>query len=355
MSATQFHAVSRDRLKRFPRGLLATATHDHKRGEDTRARLAVLSEVPGEWEAALGRWTRLNASLKRDLDGPAPDLADEVMLYETLVAAWPFGLQPTDREGLDAYYERVSGWFQKAMREAKRHTGWAAPDEEYEAAAQAFLTGVLDPDRASNVVAEIAAFAARIAPAGAVNGLTQTLLRLTTPGVPDLYQGTGYWDLSLVDPDNRRPVDYAAREASLAAGDAPASLLADWRDGRVKQAILARALALRAAVPSLFMEGAYTPLATDGPASDHVLAFARVHEGRAVIAVAARFAANLSGVADLPLPDAAAWEGTSLEIPRSLGGRQASDVLGGMAGSLPGRLPVGDVLGRLPVALLEVG
>ena len=355
MSATQFHAVSRDRLKRFPRGLLATATHDHKRGEDTRARLAVLSEVPGEWEAALGRWTRLNASLKRDLDGPAPDMADEVMLYETLVAAWPFGLDPADREGLDAYRERVSGWFQKAMREAKRHTGWTAPDEEYEAAAQSFLTCVLDPDRASNVVAEIAAFAARIAPAGAVNGLAQMLLRLTTPGVPDLYQGTEYWDLSLVDPDNRRPVDFAAREASLAAGEAPPSLLADWRDGRVKQAILARALGLRAAAPSLFIEGAYTPLASDGPAADHVLAFARVHEGRAVIAVAARFAASLSGVADLPLPDAAAWEGTSLDVPRTLVGRQASDVLEGMKGSLPGRLPVGDVLGGLPVALLEVG
>ena len=354
MSAAQFHAVSRDRLKRFPRGLLATATHDHKRGEDTRARLAVLSEVPGEWEAALGRWTRLNASLKRDLDGPAPDMADEVMLYETLVAAWPLDLQPTDRGGLDAYRERVAGWFQKAMREAKRHTGWAAPDEEYEAAAQAFLVCVLDPDRASNVVAEIAAFAARIAPAGAVNGLAQMLLRLTTPGVPDLYQGTEYWDLSLVDPDNRRPVDFAAREVSLAAGAAPASLLADWRDGSVKQAILARALALRAAAPSLFMEGAYTPLAADGPAADHIIAFVRAYEGRAMIAIAARFAANLPGVADLPLPDSAAWEGTFLAIPRNLVGRQASDVLGGMDGSLPERLPVGDVLGRLPVALLEV-
>jgi (1->4)-alpha-D-glucan 1-alpha-D-glucosylmutase len=355
MSAAQFHAVSRDRLKRFPRGLLATATHDHKRGEDTRARLAVLSEVPGEWEAALGRWTRLNASLKRDLDGPAPDMADEVMLYEILVAAWPFGLDPTDRDGLDAYRERVSGWYQKAMREAKRHTGWASPNEEYEAAAQAFLACVLDPDRASNVVAEIAAFAARIAPAGAVNGLAQMLLRLATPGVPDLYQGTEYWDLSLVDPDNRRPVDFAAREASLDRGDAPDSLLADWRDGRVKQAILARALALRAAAPSLFMEGAYIPLASDGPAEDHALAFARVHEGRAVIAVAARFAASLSSAADLPLPDAAAWQGTTLAIPRNLVGRQASDVLGGMNGPLPERLPVGDVLDRLPVALLEVG
>jgi len=354
MSVAAFHGASRDRRKRFPRALLATATHDHKRGEDTRARLAVLSEVPGEWETALGRWTRLNASLKRDLDGPAPDSADEVMLYETLVAAWPLGLDPADRAGVDAYRERVAAWFQKAMREAKRRTGWASPNEEYEAAAQAFLAGVLDPDRSADVAAEIAAFASRIAPAGAVNGLAQMLLRLATPGVPDLYQGTEYWDFSLVDPDNRRPVDFAAREASLAEAGEPAVLLATWRDGRVKQAILARALALRSAAPSLFTEGSYIPLGIEGPASDHAVAFARVHEGRAAIAVAARFAANLERSADHPLPAGAAWAGTYLSIPRSLAGRRASDVMGDMDGPLPGRLRVGDVLSRLPVALLEV-
>lgn len=263
-------------------------------------------------------------------------------------------MQPTDRDGLASYRERVGAWFQKALREAKRHTGWASPNEEYEAAAQAFLACVLDPDRASNVVAEVAAFAARIAPAGAVNGLAQMLLRLTTPGVPDLYQGTEYWDFSLVDPDNRRPVDFAARAASLDAGDAPAALLADWQDGRVKQAILTRVLARRAEAPSLFSEGAYIPLASEGPAADHVLAFARAHEERAVIAVAARFAANLPGRADLPLPDAAAWQETFLVVPRNLVGRVASDVLDGVSGPLPERLPVGEVLGRLPVALLEV-
>jgi (1->4)-alpha-D-glucan 1-alpha-D-glucosylmutase len=355
LSATQFHAVSRDRRKRFPRALLATATHDHKRGEDARARLAVLSEVPGEWEAALGRWTRLNAPLKRDLDGPAPDSADEVMLYETLVAAWPLDLDPADRAGLDAYRERVSAWFQKAMREAKRHTGWASPNEEYEAAAQTFLAATLDPERTANVAAEIAAFAGRIAPAGAVNGLAQMLLRLATPGVPDLYQGTEYWDFSLVDPDNRRPVDFAAREASLAAAGEPAALLAHWRDGRVKQAVLARALALRSAAPSLFMEGTYVPLSLDGPAADSALAFARVHEGRAAIAVVSRFAAQLPLVDDMPLVAETAWKETSIVIPRSIAGRRATDVLGGMDERvLPGRLPAGDVLRRLPVALLEV-
>ncbi len=354
LSVSALHAASRERRKRFPRALLATATHDHKRGEDTRARLAVLSEVPAEWEAALGRWTRLNASLKRDLDGPAPDAADEVMLYQTLVAAWPLDLDAADRAGVDAYRERVAAWFQKAMREAKRHTGWAFPNEEYEAAAQAFLAGVLDPGRSANVAAEIAGFAARIAPAGAVNGLAQMLLRVATPGVPDLYQGTEYWDLSLVDPDNRRPVDFAAREASLSAVGEPAALMAGWRDGRVKQAILARALALRARAPSLFMEGSYLPLGVEGPASDHVLAFARVHEGRAAIAVVARLCASLETVADQPLPVSGAWAETLVALPRSLVGRQASDVLGSRIAELPARLPVGDVLRALPVALLEV-
>jgi (1->4)-alpha-D-glucan 1-alpha-D-glucosylmutase len=304
----------------------------------------------------LGRWIRLNASLKRDLDGGfAPDAADEIMLYETLVAAWPLGLDPADREGVDAFRERVSAWLQKAMREAKRQTGWAAPNEEYEGAAQAFLTAVLDSERSANVAAEIAAFAGRIAPAGAMNGLAQTVLRLTTPGVPDLYQGTEYWDFSLVDPDNRRPVDFGAREASLAASGDPAALLGQWRDGRVKQGILARALALRAAAPSLFMEGSYVPLSLDGPAADHALAFARVHEGRAAITVATRFAANLPLVGDKLLPDSDAWKETFVMIPRSLAGRRAADVLGGMEErALPGRLPVGEVLGRLPVALLEV-
>ena len=158
------HAANRERRKRFPQALLATATHDHKRGEDTRARLAVLSGMPEEWAAAVQRWTRLNAPLRRDLDGPAPDLADELMLYQTLVAAWPFDLAADDSAGLEAYRTRVAAWFEKAMREAKRNSGWAAANEPYEAAAQAFLAACLDPARP--VAAEIAAFADRIGPAG---------------------------------------------------------------------------------------------------------------------------------------------------------------------------------------------
>ncbi len=352
LSLPGFHAVSRDRRKRFPGALLATATHDHKRGEDTRARLAVLSEVAPEWQSALARWTRLNAPLKRDLDGPAPDDADELMLYQTLVAAWPLDLASTDSAGLETYRDRVSGWFTKSMREAKRHSGWAEPNEAYETAATAFLAATLDPGRP--IAAELANFAERIAGPGAINGLAQLLLRNTAPGIPDLYQGTEYWDLSLVDPDNRRPVDFGAREASLVNDDAPADLLLHWRDGRLKQAILSRILRHRAATLSLFTEGAYLPLGIEGPAADHALAFARVHEGRAAITFTTRLAANLPGVTKQPLAQAIAWQETFLVVPRSLVGQQASCVLGSFKRPLAGRVPLSELLGDLPVAFLEV-
>ncbi|MCL2428713.1 MAG: malto-oligosyltrehalose synthase, partial [Alphaproteobacteria bacterium] len=199
-----FHAACSERARRFPRALLATATHDHKRGEDTRARLAVLSELVPEWEAALGRWMRLNAPLRREIDGAlAPDPADEIMLYQTLVAAWPPGLTPDDRDGMDRFRERVAAWQEKAVREAKRHSEWAAPNPDYEATYHDFLIQTLIPDRAGHLAQDIATFAARIAPAGILNSLAQTLLRVSCPGVPDLYQGTEFWDFSLVDPDNR--------------------------------------------------------------------------------------------------------------------------------------------------------
>ena len=353
ISPTAFHALNRERQRRLPLALLATATHDHKRGEDTRIRMAVLSEIPSEWQGALQRWTRLNASLKRDLDGPAPDGADELMLYQMLVAAWPLDLAADDTPGLEAFGERVGGWLEKALREAKRHSGWALPNADYEGACRVFLNGCLDPSRP--VCSEIGAFANRIAAPGAINSLAQTLLRLTSPGICDLYQGTEFWDFSLVDPDNRRPVDFPAREQALASGEVPAALMPDWRNGRIKLAIIARALAFRARAPGLFTEGAYTPLAIEGPGSDHLLAFARVHEGRAAIAVAARLSAPLELV-DATLAIArSCWHDTRLVMPRNLNGRRAINVFGGVPDTVIGsRIEAGSMLGVLPVALLEV-
>ena len=357
ISPAAWHATAKARQQRWPRALLATATHDHKRGEDARARLAVLSELPDEWEAALSRWTRLNAPLKRDLGGPAPDATDEVILYQTLLGAWPLDLAPDDADGMAAFRDRVAAWQQKALREAKRHSGWAVPDEAYEQAAQDFLAGVLDPERPAHVVSELHELVQRIAVPGALNALSQMVLRLTTPGVPDLYQGTEYWDFSLVDPDNRRPVDYAARAASLQAGLAPAALMPAWRDGRVKQAILHRALALRARLPELFARGAYQKLAVEGPACEHVLAFSRQQGDQTVIVVVSR----LSARADLrgtPVIPPAFWAGTSLVLARSLHEHRLINVLGDqdahVAAGRDGRVAVDGCLAALPVALLEV-
>ncbi len=203
----------------------------------------------------------------------------------------------------------------KPCAEGKRRSGWAVPNVEYETACREFLTLTLDTERAARVVYDIAAFVERIAPAGAVNGLSQTLLRLTSPGVPDLYQGTEYWDFSLVDPDNRRPVDFPARAASLQAGETPAALLPHWRDGRVKQAVIARALRLRNAAPGLFTLGSYTALKIEGPRADHAIGFMRVHEGHAAIALATRLPGRFAtGPHGLPAVD---WTGTFAVVPRN--------------------------------------
>jgi (1->4)-alpha-D-glucan 1-alpha-D-glucosylmutase len=363
LAPANFHAAMEARRRRFPRALLATATHDHKRGEDTRARLAVLSELPAEWESAVGRWTRLNAPLRREVDGaPAPDAADELMLYQTLVAAWPLDLAPDDADGVAAFRDRVGMWLEKSVREAKRHGEWAAPNEAYEGAYRDFLAACLDSSRSAPVAQELADFAARIAPAGAVNGLAQTLLRLTAPGVPDLYQGTEFWDFSLVDPDNRRPVDWPAREAALSAAASPAALLASWPDGRIKQALIARTLGLRARLPALFADGSYQRLRIEGPAAAHAIGFARIHEGRAVVVAVPRLVAGMLGAPAEPLVDItiphSVWNGTTAVLPRLLHGRRLADALdpGERQVSLPGgagRLPLADLFATLPVALLE--
>jgi (1->4)-alpha-D-glucan 1-alpha-D-glucosylmutase len=363
LTPAAFHAAMEERARRLPRALLATATHDHKRGEDARARLAVLSELPTEWAAAVGRWMGLTAPHRRDVDGaPAPDAADVAMVYQMIVAAWPLDLAPEDRAGLAAFRERLAGWLEKAVREAKRHSEWAAPNEAYEAACREFLSACLEPDGTARMALELGRFAARIAPAGAVNGLAQTLLRMTVPGVPDLYQGTEFWDFSLVDPDNRRPVDWERRQATLAEDTAPAELLATWRDGRVKQAVIARTLALRARAPGLFAAGSYHRIRLDGPAADHALAFARMHEGRAIVVAVSRLVAgwlDSGGGSDrnLNVPPAS-WKETSAILPRSLHGRGLVSVLDPRAADpvwreTGGRVRLVDMFASLPVALLE--
>lgn len=282
-----FHEMMRKRAIDWPHGLTATATHDTKRGEDTRARLLALAELPGEWTAAVARWKVLNAPhLTIDNTTRAPSAPFEYMLYQTLLGAWP--LQPeTD------FTARIQAYAQKAAREAKQQTSWLNPHGAYEAGVRGFIERILDPGRSAAFIDQLQMLAERVALLGALNSLAQLTLKATLPGVPDFYQGTELWDLSLVDPDNRRPVDFAARAAMLDELQQPdwAALADTWRDGRIKLAWTRELLRLRAAHPQLFSEGSYQPLRVEGPLADRVIAFARRHDREAVIvAIACKLA-----------------------------------------------------------------
>ncbi|POM10047.1 malto-oligosyltrehalose synthase [Pseudomonas sp. WP001] len=304
-----FHGANQQRLKTFPHNLLATATHDHKRGEDTRARLAVLSECAPWYAEQVEHWRSLAAPLRETPDSPSA--GDELILYQVLLGSWPLEPNPD----LEAYQQRLWQWQQKALREAKLQSSWSAPNEAYERGVETFLQRVLLSETGKPLRDALADAAQAIAPAGALNGLAQTLLHLSVPGVPDVYQGDEFWDFSLVDPDNRRPVDFQARQRAL---DNPADigeLLSSWHDGRIKQAVIAQVLALRKANVELFSDGAYTALEVVGPQADHVVAFCRELQGRHVLVVVPRWPRRLLENALQPLIPARIWGDTRVKLP----------------------------------------
>jgi (1->4)-alpha-D-glucan 1-alpha-D-glucosylmutase len=278
-----FHRQNAERLANWPHALLTTATHDTKRGEDVRARLNVLSEMPRDWERALQRWRSMNRDKKVEFDGAeVPDANEEYLLYQTLIGAWP--LEAMDEEAHQTFVERIERYMEKALKEAKLHTSWINPNEAYDQGVKQFVREILRSHADNRFLADLLRFEARIAPAGMWNSLAQTLLKITSPGVPDFYQGTELWDFSLVDPDNRRPVDFAQRVLMLeelqrleAKGLAPLvrDLVARPQDGRIKLYIIWKALNVRRAQPHLFTQGAYVPLTASGASQDHVVAFAR--------------------------------------------------------------------------------
>ena len=354
VSPAAFHTLVQQTLRFHPHTMLASATHDHKRGEDVRARLNVLSELPLEWRSQVGRWARLNRSKRQDVDGQrVPGRNDEYLLYQTLLGAWPLELDAPEHPGLAALTERIVAYMIKASREAKLRTSWMAPDADYEAGLERFVRRILDPREARAFLTDLLAFEPRIAVVGAANGLAQILLKLTAPGVPDTYQGCELWDLSLVDPDNRRPVDYELRRACLEQDAEPAALVAGWRDGRIKQHVVARTLALRRRAPALFGSGDYTALATTGAHAERVIAFARRAAEAAVLTVAPRLVAPLLQGSDRPLPPPAAWGDTAIELPEGWPQRLLVDELTGRRlTSRSGRLALCELLAELPVALL---
>lgn len=347
MDVKTFHEKASARGTAFPDAMLTAATHDHKRGEDVRARLAVLSEISDEWIAAATRWREMAAPFRAE---NAPSAADELILFQTLVGAWPHDLSPDDAAGCEAFAKRVAGWQEKALREAKLQTDWSAPNEAYETAARGLLDATMS-DAGATLRADIAAFAERIGPAGAANGLLQALLKLTIPGVPDTYQGTEFWDLTLVDPDNRRPVDYAAREATLEKSEPVASAAGHWRDGAVKQTLLSTVLNERAKRPKLFARGAYTPLPVEGPKADDIIAFARTDGDDIAIVMAMRAVSQSFGAADRLEIDAELSQSHSISVPAALQERRMLERFSGRRVTLQAKTLLADVV-HLPVAFL---
>ncbi|GAB2803124.1 malto-oligosyltrehalose synthase [Halomonas shantousis] len=344
-----FHAASRERLRHFPHALITTATHDHKRGEDVRARLAAISELGHDFAHHVQRWRGLAASLRQEHPaGPAPSPGDELILYQILLGAWAPDLDPDDAEAMREFTERLGQWQQKALREAKLRSHWLWPDNDYEAACRAFLDALLaDP----TLRIDIAGVARTLDLPGAVNGLAQVVLRLTVPGVPDLYQGTEFWDYSLVDPDNRREVDHAARQAALLESSSPVDALAHWQDGRVKQAVIARLLALRQRYPRLFAEGDYLPVQVEGERAEHVLAFLRQQGQQMALIVVPRLPMPLLKSATLPCIAPQNWEDTRLQVTSSMHGAWrgiTSDVSFHLE---EGELSPGELLADLPVGV----
>lgn len=294
-----FHAAMATRAQRHSRAMLATATHDHKRGEDVRARLAVLSEVPDLWIETVRKWRAMNGAADAGLTA-----ADEYQLYQTLFGCW----QPELARGdLGAFCDRVGAWQVKALREAKLRSSWTEPDTAYEKRARAFLDRLLDPAQSPEFLDSLAALERRLRPAAHANSLLQVLLRNTVPGVPDLYQGTEYGDLTLVDPDNRRPVDFGCRRRSLDQPDAGFDA--------AKQALIARVLRLRRENPALWEEGRYEPVTADGRRAANVIAFTRRHGNATLFVAGMLHCAKALGEGTAAVPPPAWWEGTRLLPP----------------------------------------
>jgi (1->4)-alpha-D-glucan 1-alpha-D-glucosylmutase len=367
-----FHRRNAARLQRWPHAMLASSTHDTKRSEDVRARINVLSEIPEEWRGALLRWNRANTARKSIVNGElAPGRNDEYLFYQVLLGAWPFGDPQTGApapEEFAVFRERMTDYMLKAVKEAEVHTSWVNPSADYEEATRNFVTQVLTDDAQDPFRQDFAGLQRRVAFFGQVNGLSQALLKFTSPGVPDIYQGQEVWDFSLVDPDNRRAVDYDRRRdlladlrARIAKGDLPElcrELMAASTDGRIKLFVTHQVLAYRRDHPQLFDAGGYRPLRAIGRRRRHVCAFVRHREEEALMVVAPRLTVRLTGGAEAWPVGRPAWRDTWLVLPREPVGQMFRNLFTGaevavQEGDGIAGLPVAEVCRDFPVALLE--
>jgi (1->4)-alpha-D-glucan 1-alpha-D-glucosylmutase len=323
-----FHDAAAERARRWPYTMLGSSTHDTKRSEDVRARLAVLSELASGWRMTLRRWSRFNRSLRGEISA-----GDEYHFYQALIGIWP-------GEVSERLVERLKAYMLKAAREAKQHTSWINADTEYEAALERFVVKSLEN---KVFVDDLAEMVARIARPGLLVSLSQTLVKVASPGVPDYYQGTELWDFSLVDPDNRRPVDYALRRKLLTEDS---DLLENLPDGRAKMHIIRKGLELRKKHPGLFHGAKYTPLYADHGREENIVAFSLSDGAHTVIAVAPRLFTNLMGANDIAPLGAKAWGAATLALEGSY-----VNVLTGERHA-GGRVRVAELLATFPVALL---
>ncbi|MBD2085901.1 malto-oligosyltrehalose synthase [Trichocoleus sp. ST-U3] len=354
VSVADFHEFNQKQHERWPHKMNATATHDTKRGEDVRARINVLSEIPDEWEEQVKTWSKINDSKKRRMKGRVfPQKNDEYFFYQTLVGAFPFAESERSH-----FVERVKEYVVKAVREAKVHTAWLRPDTDYEDGFVAFIEEVLKPSTDNQFLQEFLPFQQSIAYYGIFNSLSQTLLKITASGVPDFYQGTELWELSLVDPDNRRPVDFEQRLAFLKKIKEKAKadvlklideLFTSKEDGRIKLFLIARVLEARKQNLAVFQKGDYVPLEVNGKFQDRIVAFARSYENRVAITIVPRLLTNVVQEGEYPLGEV--WGDTRLKLPQRMPSAM-KDAITSQSLSANGTVLIADALKHFPVALL---
>jgi (1->4)-alpha-D-glucan 1-alpha-D-glucosylmutase len=357
-----FHRYNRRTLAKYPFTLNATSTHDTKWSEDVRARINVLSELPEEWKSRLALWTELNRPSKAEIDGrvvPSPN--EEILLYQSMLGVWPF--EPFDQVDLPSLKERIERFMLKATREAKTHSNWISPNERHEAALRDFISGILDLSAHNRFLTDFSEFARKIAVYGATNGYSQALLKMTSPGVPDIYQGAELWRLSLTDPDNRRPVSFPRRVAflkeltSIRLSSTPekiAELLATWEDGRLKLWLTKCVLNFRRAHRELFLRGAYVPIQAEGHYRESVCSFARAAATDWALVVAPRLVTRVVGPGKFPIGDV--WGDGAVKLPSRAPARWANlftcEKLTAAGSAKEKSLQLPGVFARLPFALL---
>jgi (1->4)-alpha-D-glucan 1-alpha-D-glucosylmutase len=352
ISPAAFHERNQERQRDWPAALLTTSTHDTKRSEDVRARMVAISEIPVLWRRSVQRWRTSNRRWKKQIEeSEAPDLNEEYLLYQTLLGSWPIDAHGrAEPEAGPEYVERIQAYMTKALNEAKMNTSWVQPNEGWLGATREFVAKILEPSAKNRFLHTFFPVVEEIARLGAINSLTQTLLKFTSPGVPDIYQGNEIWDFSLVDPDNRRPVDYQKRQAmleTLVKADA-GELWQNWPDGRIKMFLTQRLLLFRKQHENIFRHGSYVPLTVSGSLADSCVSFAREFQGRWIAVIAPRVSSRVG----FP-PVGGKWKDTVVELPENPGLQKVREIFGDRELKLESRrLNVSEALSVLPFAVI---